>query len=426
MPLRSRSRETALEAAGLSPRAVSVAQSFDATTVGELLGVPLYKIAKARGAGAVIRKEINRRHKQWAPSSPSHAARGGRRDPSRSTTWPQLLTPSGRKGSRKPDVARLTLALPGADAFFRPGRRRPRSPDGSASPRPRSRGISRAFTRIGPAHVARSAAGGARGSRDRGRPDRTVQELATSLRARHGSADSDPDRALAAAAAIVRAAVEAETWAGLNAEDETISERGPRLAVMRRGDAPRRARVAARYRRAERGRARRLRSELGRRADSRDGVADARPRHCGRELRAVAPPDGMAPLADTRLVALASAASRGALVSPRLELYPRGFDLVTALRAAQAGAGVRHKVGITVEDLLGRVRSRFPEVIVPNGLTHVGMQEALREAGFTLEFDVDRARFVPPSVPMASRSLTSGSSTTLAHVYIGGLTRTSR
>ena len=162
--------------------------------------------------------------------------------------------------------------------------------------------------------------------------------------------------------------------------------------------------------------------ELGRRADSLS-VASPMPGRSTvvKELRAVAPPEGMAPLADTRVVALASAASRGALASPRLELYPRGFDLVTALRAAQAGAGVRHKVGITVDDLLGRVRSRFPEVVVPNGLTHVGMQEALREAGFTLEYDVDRARFVPPSVPMASRSLTSGSSTTLAHVYTGGL-----
>ncbi len=59
-------RDTPLEAAGLSPRAVSVAQSFGASTVGELLDVPLHQIARARGAGAVIRKEINRRHKQWA------------------------------------------------------------------------------------------------------------------------------------------------------------------------------------------------------------------------------------------------------------------------------------------------------------------------------------------------------------------------
>lgn len=84
--------ETPLEAAGLSPRAVSVAQGFDAGTVGELLGVPLHLIAKARGAGAVIRKELNRRHKQWTLALRSEAERVGEAEPggpgSRSTRWP--------------------------------------------------------------------------------------------------------------------------------------------------------------------------------------------------------------------------------------------------------------------------------------------------------------------------------------------------
>ena len=33
---------------------------------------------------------------------------------------------------------------------------------------------------------------------------------------------------------------------------------------------------------------------------------------------------------------------------------------------------------------------------MPNGLTHVRMQEALRDAGFNLEYDVERRRFLPP------------------------------
>ena len=76
-------RDTPLEAAGLSPRAVSVAQSFGASTVGELLDVPLHQIARARGAGAVIRKEINRRHKQWAAQLAVAVAAVRRRRPVR-------------------------------------------------------------------------------------------------------------------------------------------------------------------------------------------------------------------------------------------------------------------------------------------------------------------------------------------------------
>ena len=68
-------RDTPLDASGLSPRAISVAQSFGATTVGGLLDVPLHRIARARGAGAVIRKEINRRHKQWAAQLSTAALR---------------------------------------------------------------------------------------------------------------------------------------------------------------------------------------------------------------------------------------------------------------------------------------------------------------------------------------------------------------
>jgi len=57
--------DTPLGAAGLSWRAVSVAAGLGATTVGELLVVQPYAITKARGAGRLVRKELNRRRKQW-------------------------------------------------------------------------------------------------------------------------------------------------------------------------------------------------------------------------------------------------------------------------------------------------------------------------------------------------------------------------
>ena len=223
-------------------------------------------------------------------------------------------------------------------------------------------------------------------------------ELAAALRARRGTATAEPDRAAAFASAVVRAAVEAEIWSGLHADDEEIRDRGPRLAVQRRGDsvlialeslpgtdAPSAAELAD------------YAQQLGRRADELAGTEPMPGRGAVvRDLRAVEAPEGLPPLADTRLVALAAAVSHHALVSSRLEIYPRGLDLVTALRAAQAGAGVRRKVGVTVDDLLGRVRARFPEILVPDGLTHVRMEEALREAGFALDYDIGQGRFFPP------------------------------
>src|SRR5262249_39797737 len=120
--------------------AVSVAHTFNATTVGELLNVRLHQIVKARGAGALIRKELNRRHKQWTARL-GHPASTQPTSPARSTplgagptpgsdagqepeATAQLtvedmaarLTPSaGPRGSHKSDVVWLTLGLPRPD-----------------------------------------------------------------------------------------------------------------------------------------------------------------------------------------------------------------------------------------------------------------------------------------------------------------------
>ena len=417
-------RDTPLDAAGLSPRAVSVAQSFGASTVGELLDVPLHQIARARGAGAVIRKEINRRHKQWATQLAAAVPAVRDDAPFAVDELVSLLMPTtARRASKKADVARMTLALPGEHDTPPPW-----IPQVEIAGR---LGIAQAsvsrhqqvlfkewaetawLEQVRDELVELLAAAGRVSVAD---------ELAAGLRARRGSAAEGPVRAATFAAAVVRAAVEAEIWAGLHADDEEIRDRGPRLAVQRRGDsvlialeslpgtdAPSAAELAD------------YAHQLGRRADE---LAETEPMPgrgaVVRELRAVDAPEGLAPLADTRLVALAAAASRCALVSPRLELYRRGLDLVRALRAAQAGAGVRRKIGITVDDLLGRVRARFPEIAVPTGLTHVQMEEALREAGFELTYDLDRGRFVPPELEAPRRSV-SVSSTTLGRGFVSGL-----
>ncbi|MGH3275637.1 MAG: hypothetical protein ACRDNZ_15100, partial [Streptosporangiaceae bacterium] len=72
-------------------------------------------------------------------------------------------------------------------------------------------------------------------------------------------------------------------------------------------------------------------------------------------------PDGMPPLSDTDLVALAAGASQNAAMTARLELYPRGLDPKKALRLAQA-ASYLGEPGLEPGRLRDRVLARFPEL----------------------------------------------------------------
>lgn len=417
--------KTPLDAAGLSPRAVSVAQAFGATTVGALLDVPLHQIAKARGAGAVIRKELNRRHKQWTAALRRPAGQAPRRsakDPLRSDEFSEgsLLTidemagllapPAGRKGSSKSDVLRLTLGLPDASGVPAPW---PTQAEVAKLVGIAQTGVSRHQSAAVKEWAAQSWLRAVREElvetvTTAGRV-MTALELAAAVRARHGAANDTPERTIAKALAVVRAAVEAEIWSGLHSAEE---DEGPRLVVLRRGS---RVLVAcesligtedpsgpelAEYATA-----------LGKRADELVQQDPLPGRGVVlRELRAVNPPEGMALLADTRLVSLAAAVSQNAADSPRLELYPRDLELSKALRIAQAGAGVRRETGISVADLMSRVRARFPELVVPDPPTHVQVAEALHAAGFPLEFDTATKKFRPPAPDAARLSSSTGTS----------------
>jgi hypothetical protein len=240
----------------------------------------------------------------------------------------------------------------------------------------------------------------------------TALELAATVRTRHGAADDTPERTTAKALAVVRAAVDAEGWAGLHSDDEDVS---PRLAVLRRGsrvliaceslldtDDPNALELAD------------YALALGKRADDLVEQDPLPGRGAAvRELRAVPAPDGLAPLADTRLVELAASVSQRAADSPRLELYPRDLELARALRISQAGAGVRRDSGVTVDELLSRVRARFPELVFAPP-THVEVEEALRAAGFPLEFDTASRRFRPPA-PEGPRVVSSTGMSVSAH-----------
>jgi serine/threonine protein kinase len=417
---------TPLEAAGLSPRAVSVARSFGATTVGELLNVRLHEIAKARGAGAVIRKELNRRHKQWTatllhqraePDAPPAVA-GDPVDAHNGVLTiddlAALITPvPGRKGSNKSAVIRAILALPDSDISAEPW-----------SPQVKVADLLRVTQATVSRHQQAAAKEWAAAQwlapvRDElveivteaGRV-MTVPELAAVLRARCGAGANTPEHNVRLALAVVRAAVEAEHWAGMNVTGEDAD--GPRLIVLRRNDHVLVALESLRGTDDPSGQEMAdYAGALGERADALAGQDPLPGRGVVvRELRAVAPPEGLDPLADTRLVTLAAATSKRAAASPRLELYPRDLDLVKALRIAQAAAGVRRDHGISLDELLARVRSRFPDMVVDERLTHVHLEDALKSAGFPLEYDPVDRRFKPPT-PEPSR-LASSSSTTLS------------
>ncbi|MGW5970145.1 hypothetical protein [Streptomyces sp. NPDC055186] len=232
----------------------------------------------------------------------------------------------------------------------------------------------------------------------------TTEELASELRVRHGVGTGDPAEAQAKALAVVRAAVEAEIRkrddeqsGAESAGSAEGSEPPARFAVQRRGgrvvialedqpgaDDPTPAELAD------------YAALVGEHASDLGG-RDPLPGRATvlRELRSVPAPEGMAPLADTRLVELAASMAGGVAFSPRLELFPLSLGLDRALRISQAPAGVRPDTGITTSDLLSRVRARFPGLAVLDETTYVELAEALADAGFPLVHDPERRRFFP-------------------------------
>ncbi len=406
------SADTPLDAAGLTPNAVSVAHSFGASTVGELLDVPQYQIAKARGAGARVRKELNRRHKQWAralrqmPSAALPAAGGHTID-----DLAALLDPGpGRKNSSKADVLRLTLVLPNGEApiGFWPTQSEVAGTLGitQASVSRHLRDAVKAWAGLDVLTGVREelvalVAGAGRVM--------TARELAAALRARRGAVEDTPEAAAARALAVVRAAVEAETWPGLNDADD---EAGPRMAMLRRE--PRVLIAAESLHGSDEPSAPELSDyarNLGACADELVGTEPLPGRGAVvRALRAVPTPEGQAMLADTRLVELAATVSQHAAASPRLELYPRELDLARALRISQAAAGARPDRGLTVEALLERVRARFPELQLDPPPTHVELEEALEEAGFGLRYEPGSKEFRAPERELSRLASSSATS----------------
>lgn len=168
----------------------------------------------------------------------------------------------------------------------------------------------------------------------------SVDELAAQLLAARGSVQDDERERGRRARAVLRAAVELEASVS-STRFAAYAEGGPVLLA----GAPEFAEYARR---------------LGRAADrlvQEDPLPS--PGRVEEELGLVPMPQGVGAMPPGRLLRLAAAASTGAALSTKLELYPRGMAALIALRLS-LGALAGPKT-LPEPDLRARVRGRFPE-----------------------------------------------------------------
>ena len=168
----------------------------------------------------------------------------------------------------------------------------------------------------------------------------TVLELTQALLAARGSAEPDDRVRLRLAAAVARACLEAES--ALAGSRYQLFENGP-IPLVATGS------ELADY-------AKRLARAADEAAKTEPLLA---PQRAAESLEAVAPPDTITPLSTQRLLRLATAASQGAALSSRLEIYPRGMAASQAVKLS-LGALAGPKF-LTAEQVAERVRGRYPE-----------------------------------------------------------------
>jgi serine/threonine protein kinase len=168
----------------------------------------------------------------------------------------------------------------------------------------------------------------------------TVGELALALLAARGSAERDDILRLHLAAAVVRAATEAESDLASQRYQLFGADSIPLIATSAEH---------ADY-------AKRLGEEADKVAHNEPLLA---PQRAAESLEGVTRPDVVAPLPVQRLLKLASAASQTAALSSRVEIYPRGMPASQAIRQS-LGALVGPKY-FTVEQLTDRIRGRYPD-----------------------------------------------------------------
>ncbi|MGW5971764.1 BREX system serine/threonine kinase PglW [Streptomyces sp. NPDC055186] len=466
-------RDTPLTVSGLTPAAQSFLYGLGLTTVGELLDHSRRKLVNAPGLGAKTRNEVQQRQREWgerlreAPVSPltpkgraeakeeleqltaaesalvgqlatgeSAGALSARtlRSVSLDTLATVFVPAVNNNGSNrnKAEMVRLLLRLPDEHGVL-PG----------IGVWPKQKDVADA---LGLSHGRIPQM--LKEERKRWKAEPAVQalrdeiiallvsmgrvasavEIADALAVRRGTHLAGREQRRAMALAAVRAVVEAEQLVPQEAEfqhqpnrkatDESLGA-GLLALDVRENDAPDTPTAPGLLDYATR---------LGKTAD-RLARLDTLPTAATvlAELDALTVPPGAVDWDERRMVELAAAASVNAAATPRLEIYPRDLSLVRALRLTQAGL-VRwvpgqsegRQPGLTGEAVHERVRSRFPELIVPDGRggmtrelpTGGPLTKALRDAGFELSLsmheDEGTLRYLPMRVDDASSYLTTG------------------
>ncbi|MDN5913801.1 MAG: BREX system serine/threonine kinase PglW [Pseudonocardia sp.] len=406
--------DTALSAAGLSLRAVAVAQRLGADTVGELIGIPNRMLWRARGLSRNTRLELVNRAGTWRKKLPAPGTPAPPDDPVTPVESPRaldtialaLLPAQNTKGVDQREVARAVLGLPDG-AGEPPPVRWPSMTDlapafGLTRARISQLTQKRRLEWADLPAVRDLADDVAETLRGRGRVAAASELVAELLVARGCADEDDPDRRWACGYAVLRAVVEADSVA-----------EAPRFRARRHGD---RMLVALQVGEDES-------LDIANDDDLIDMAADLADEAI--RLAAVDPlPTPVAVvraletvtrrfelvLAEQRMVQLAAAAAGTVLANARLELYPTDLDPLRALRLSQAGAGIPPE-GLTPEALGRRVSARFPGIApLPDGPE---LASQLRELGIELRWNGDR--LVPPTIGNSSSSRHTSLSSGSAH-----------
>lgn len=326
---------------GLEARAVLDRMGIH--TVHRLLGVPRQQFRYLKGVGDRIRREIRERAKRLAELRPDLVPGGPTNEANGRATIDRLaeqLIARRPVGDERPEdriLARFlaidedAAAWPAAgEVAAAAGTARSGVADILVAARDRwHKSADLNAVRAEVAGLVEQAGGVA-----------TVDELATGLLAARGSVEDDDGERIRRARAILRAAVELEAAVSptrFNAHADAhpvLIAHAPELAEYAR--------------------------RLGRAADKLAAeVPLPSPARVEDELGLVPIPEATAGLPSGRTLRLAAAASTGAALSARLELYPRGLAALAALRLSLGALSGPER--LAASEVQARVRGRFPE-----------------------------------------------------------------
>jgi serine/threonine protein kinase len=380
---------TPLAAAGLSPRALSIAQQrLGVSTVGELVHIPARRITKLRGIGSRPRYELVRRAREWrlrlrlsetaVPPGTIISAERATVQPPDAASQPLADAGTGGPATAEDELAHLSVDDIVARLIPDPlglgqvvglaGR------DGA--PPPVSPWANQREIAVGTGLAEEEVA--ARLGRLRNRWAKSVpaltplrddllrmledhgrilewRQLAAALLARRGSGLDDAESRMIQAGVCVRAAIETEE----RRQDPRLTTRrvGKKvlIALTRTGDVPvPDADDLFAYAELLGGEA----DDLAAR-DLLPGVTEIK-----QVLRGVPGADRAPRLSDTDLVLLAAAASVNAAATARLELYPRDLSAERAVKISQAVTFLGDD-GLREAEVVQRVIARFPELTRP-------------------------------------------------------------